>query len=404
MPASLDEPWMEPLQVLLEPDGILEQIRQALEELDSMLKGRSSKLGKAWVSVCWPFEEKEAKIITDRLHSLTDTATLSVSLSSHRQNRELLGDVGKIRTLAENAHFQTVLNCLSPLDFPAKREEILAAADRYAYAWILDTDEYKHWHDGNARSLWYYGTPGAGKSVLASSIYAELTKAHKTDNAAIAIAFCSFDNDNSQDARSIAASILKQLLQIRGDARLPPELQELHRRSVLGKDCNKLELSAIHKLIQSALTTFDAAIIILDGLGEAGKSADRAKIIRNVHSYGATTKVLICSRPLDDIQAALRKIALCESTAQDATPPNVSGPKQQSDSSQIHYQFRPREKDLREYVLRRAQTELEESVWAKLETSRSYLKEGIFDMVVAQSQEMYVELPAALYMARILCI
>ncbi len=120
VPASLDEPWMEPLQVLLEPGGVMQQMREVLEELESKLKGRPSKLGQAWLTLCWPFEEKEAQKIIDRIHRLSTTANLAVSQSSHQLNREMIGDIGKIKTMAENSHFQTVNGLAVAAELPAE--------------------------------------------------------------------------------------------------------------------------------------------------------------------------------------------------------------------------------------------------------------------------------------------
>ncbi len=224
------------------------------------------------------------------------------------------------------------------------------------------------------------------------------------------IAFCSWDNDASQNARSIAASLLKQLLQVRADGHLPPQLQELHSRSTLGKDGKQPELTVINQLIRSSLASFDAAFIILDGLDEAGSNNGRAEIVETIHSYGPATKVLITSRQLDDISNALRDTLQCTTCGtkdageywrcrkcktfvlcQDDHAKSLAAGDHKHQTArelpQTRYEFRPRETDIRQYVERRLERDLQPGLGAHLE--RCGLKESTVDTVVEKSQDVY---------------
>src|SRR3954454_16916932 len=61
---------------------------------------------------------------------------------------------------------------------------------RDSYAWILDNEQYKQWHDDeNNRLLWIKGDPGKGKTMLLCGIIEELARSIG-DTANISFFFC----------------------------------------------------------------------------------------------------------------------------------------------------------------------------------------------------------------------
>lgn len=308
-PKSMDEPWMKPFEILRGPGGILNEMRDELSDLDRKLRSKSSRIGNALMTVRWPFEEKHVLKIIERLHRLQVTASLILTQSSHLMSQEILTGVTKADMILEDSHFEKVLSWLSPLNFVQTQQEVLGNMD--SYEWILDTPEFKPWHTGAVRSLWCYGAPGSGKSVLAASIYAELTKIHDTENVAVMVAFCIFDNEMSQKPEAIAANLLKQLLQVPGNDKIRAEVKELHKMETTRKKEQKLGLNRLIGLIQQALQTFDLSFIVLDGLDEVYTSSDRGEILEVVHSFGPRSKVMITSRPSHDIAVTLDKITTC---------------------------------------------------------------------------------------------
>lgn len=110
LPTSADEPWMQPLKALIKPEGhgVIDQIRQELTGLETKLTGTSTRVGKSWSTIRWPFEEKQALETIARVHRLKDTATLVISQSSHQLNREIISNVNNLTTVAQDEQFQKV--------------------------------------------------------------------------------------------------------------------------------------------------------------------------------------------------------------------------------------------------------------------------------------------------------
>lgn len=406
-PLSADQPWMQPLKALVEPEGhgVIDQIRQELTGLETRLTGTSSKVGKAWSTLRWPFEEKQALETIARVHRLQETATLVLSQSSHQLNREILSNVNHLTSAAEDEQFQNVLNWLSPFNFRQKQQEVRGAAE--SFPWILQDKRFMSWQVGDAPLLWCHGPPGAGKSVLAASLFDEIMRGCRDyQKVAVLVGFCSFDNENYQKPEPVVASLLKQVAQIRG--RLSSELKEEHSRS-LRQDGKKPELEKLKALLRKELEDFEKTFIIFDGLDEASNENDRAAIIATLHSLKPSAKVLITSRFSEDISTSIYDTmrcqncrshkksqywrctvcehhVLCEGCRIKAVESNDTDGSHQGvrQSSSASILFRPKKGDIRKYVRMR----IEADAGLKRMVDKSELGATIITNVVAKSEKL----------------
>ncbi|KAJ0337707.1 hypothetical protein COL154_006212 [Colletotrichum chrysophilum] len=85
------------------------------------------------------------------------------------------GELSCIKNVVEDTFLKKLLAWLTPLNFSQKQQEILGSADPYT-CHVLTSKRFKLWHEHDLRSLWCWGAPGAGKSVVAASVYADVTK------------------------------------------------------------------------------------------------------------------------------------------------------------------------------------------------------------------------------------
>ncbi|KAK2037850.1 ankyrin [Colletotrichum somersetense] len=306
-----DEPWVEPLKILDGPSGIAAQIREQLNELELQLTTTKGRFGEAMSTLRWPFQEKEATRIVSRLEELKQTTMLVIQQSSHRMNREIKEGLCHFRAVVDDTFYEKLLAWLTPLNFVRKQRDILGSADPYNCC-LLASDSFRTWHDDDLRSLWCFGAPGAGKSVVAASVYADLIKQHKEDSVAVMIAFCSFDDEESQSPRNLIASLLKQVLQTRGSSRVPSKLKEHYSKAATSKDGQLLSVESLTEFLREELKTYDAAYVILDGLDEVSNIAERAAVVKAVHDIGAGAKVIITSRHSEDIIEALQRTQVCK--------------------------------------------------------------------------------------------
>ncbi|EFQ31580.1 uncharacterized protein GLRG_06869 [Colletotrichum graminicola M1.001] len=385
-----DEPWVEPLRVLDGSSGIAAQVREQLNELELQLTTTKGRFGEAMSTLRWPFQEKEAMRIVSRLEELKQTTMLVIQQSSHRMNREIKEGLCHFRAAVDDNFYEKLLAWLTPLNFVRKQRDVLGNADPYNCC-LLASDSFRSWHDDDLRSLWYFGAPGAGKSVVAASICADVIKQHREDNVAVMIAFCSFDDEESQSPRNLVASLLKQVLQNRGSSKVPSKLKECYSKATTSKDGQPLGVESLTECLREELKTYDSAYVILDGLDEVSNIEERAAVVKAVHGIGVGAKVIITSRHSEDIIEALQGTQVCKEC--------------QTKDAQVYWRCRncasyvmcenchsatPRESDISDYVTTRLDSDRELRKLLGPDSGQEILRRFTISTVTEKSEKIFL--------------
>ncbi|KAK4209645.1 hypothetical protein QBC37DRAFT_430021 [Rhypophila decipiens] len=161
---------------------------------------------------------------------------------------------------------------LSPEDMMADQEHYTELRRGYpgTGGWILRRNLVTTWLDPSANVnpiLWVTGIPGAGKTILASTV---IEAAARQSAAKLAFVYCKDGNRNRNDFISIARNLLYQLsrnddpLTEYIDAIMSREGQTTLQRSELAKD-----------LLRVVVRSHDKVFIIVDGLDECLKQEKR---------------------------------------------------------------------------------------------------------------------------------
>ncbi|KFZ12211.1 hypothetical protein V502_07220 [Pseudogymnoascus sp. VKM F-4520 (FW-2644)] len=179
--------------------------------------------------------------------------------------------------------------------------------------WIIKNETFQKWMDGNLKTLWCPGKPGAGKTFLASVIIDHCLTVYYssiTENKSIGIAWMYF-NYNDQDTNSmdqVMASLTKQLI-----ASVAPEIgtsimtdatdfRKKHKSGSPGPDDYFMVLSKV-------IGSMEKTVLILDALDECAdtdsKGVNREWLINSLLKLGA--QLLITSRDMPSIEALFEK-------------------------------------------------------------------------------------------------
>ncbi|KAJ9603646.1 hypothetical protein H2200_011832 [Cladophialophora chaetospira] len=179
--------------------------------------------------------------------------------------------------------------------------------------WVLNHPQYQHWRETLRDDLiWVSADPGCGKSVLAKSLIDY--ELRNTDNHTICYFF--FKDIEEQDNLSAAlCAILHQLFIHR------PQLIR-HAIGVHEKSGDKItkDLSELWRIWLAAARDAEAGSVtcVLDALDECREDDRRRLIAMLVDFYNASLstpsehsqiKILVTSRPYDDIQYHFGKVA-----------------------------------------------------------------------------------------------
>jgi hypothetical protein len=156
-PSEIDEP-SEPFYTLKDPKGLLEQIRDAIEDLDRKCKTTTSGSGKVLQTLAWPFTQKEINRTLDRIGRLNEYLNTVLTASSSRWVREIRSIGQESRDLARDSHFRAVTAWLSPLNFRQKQMDIMGTPGTGAI--FFSDPTFMEWLHGPKRVLWGHGAPG----------------------------------------------------------------------------------------------------------------------------------------------------------------------------------------------------------------------------------------------------
>ncbi|KAH6999490.1 hypothetical protein EDB80DRAFT_583322, partial [Ilyonectria destructans] len=200
----------------------------------------------------------------------------------------------------QNAEVRKILDWLTPVDYGPQQSDYLNRRQPGTGQWFLNSQEYKTWLSTSKQTLFCPGIPGAGKTILASIVIADLSEQFREDTTiGIAYLYCNFRQGHNQEARDLLASLLKQLCHP-----IPPDdVKYLYQRHEGAR--TRPSFDEISTALQSVTSIYSRVFIVIDALDECQSSDGcRSKLLSNIFSLQAKTKtnVLATSRPLPEIE------------------------------------------------------------------------------------------------------
>ncbi|OCK76482.1 ankyrin, partial [Lepidopterella palustris CBS 459.81] len=183
--------------------------------------------------------------------------------------------------------------------------------------WFLESKQYTKWKTGTISSLWLYGIPGCGKTVLSSTVLRNMLQhCHDDPGKVIAYFYFDFNDTQKQDPELMLRSLICQLSQ--QCVKIPTGLYTLCSSCENGQ--RQPSLDALLEVTQQMIREFPQSYIILDALDEC---ADRAKLMGILEKIAEwqlqKLHLLVTSRRERDIESSLecfidRQNAICLQT------------------------------------------------------------------------------------------
>ncbi|TEY45515.1 hypothetical protein BOTCAL_0330g00100 [Botryotinia calthae] len=244
------------------------------------------------------------------LSTVSTTAEKVVDIS--KQVTTISDSVDAIITQQMDKESLKVLKWLSAIDCHSKQREILSRRQEGTGEWLFKSQEYQNWLGEKDRLLWCSGSPGAGKTVLASAIVDDLETRFSASNVGIAFIYCNYAEKIS--IAEYIASIIQQLIRQRY---VIPDyvLDSYHKHRSMGTNINATE--AVH-LLHSLTTEFPRLYIVVDALDECEETKKtRTNLIRQLQSLPSNAHLLLTSRRLGDIAEKLSDYPHLEIRASD---------------------------------------------------------------------------------------
>lgn len=202
---------------------------------------------------------------------------------------------------SDSAKFEELKSWLSPIDAERSLQRNLRLYAKSRPSWYLQDDTFRSWKAASAskRILWWSGNSGAGKTILASFLVAELRQRQAQSDAAVAIFYCSYKPQEGyeQTPTAVMRCLCRQLLEKHPGLRFQVE----HYKDLMenGESLNTDgEEADEQSLIRDLLLHFDESFIIIDALDECG-DRERHELMRQLDAVLKKTpglRLLVTSR------------------------------------------------------------------------------------------------------------
>ncbi|KAL8775416.1 MAG: hypothetical protein Q9194_003784, partial [Teloschistes cf. exilis] len=310
------QPWYIAVRALAVENGPLDQFKQALETLQAKMTdgGRLKKAGEA---LMWKFKKEEIASILARMERLKTLIEIALQMDHFKLSQAIKDDTNFLRTHVpvfqsgvdtirqdqNSAKHHRLLEWVSASNYPLQQSDIIKRRQEGTGQWFLDAPEVARWLKETGTTLFCPGIPAAGKTMIAAIAIDHLLKLAQSSSHGVAYVYINYKAQEEQDASSLLAAILKQLVQ--GQLSTVEHIERLHQKHA--SQGTKPSLDEIYNTLRDVLTDYPTVHLVIDALDECqdGTRHQFLAKIRDLHA-GRDVRLMVTARSIPNIEDAFR--------------------------------------------------------------------------------------------------
>ena len=100
---------------------------------------------------------------------------------------------------------------LSPANSEANYQAAVELCEPGTGQWIFQTDQFQTWMSLQNAALWLHAKPGAGKTVMASTVNARLQEQSATEGSVVSYHFFDYKDPKTQSPTKMLETLLAEL-------------------------------------------------------------------------------------------------------------------------------------------------------------------------------------------------
>jgi len=280
------------------PNGPLELCTKRMEEISSKLERKKGGVGRA---LAWPFQRKDITESLEFIEKQKSSLSLAMQGNTLQATLNIELDVKDIQGYVHTKAKKDMLKWLYKVDPFENHSAARTKWEPGTGEWFTSSHEFTSWLLPG-RSLWLYGIPGAGKTVLSSTIVERIKECLGR------FPLCFYFDYRDQRKQSVVNMLYTVLAQLAENG-VPPEIQELYKMSAHGTrdatigQLKETFLSIAKRIASGRHTTY----LVLDALDECEDRAMLLSVMAEI-CQSACINVLTTSRPEQDISSVLKEI------------------------------------------------------------------------------------------------
>jgi len=297
---------------LSQPDGPLKECEEMLRQIERRIQLKREHSGK-FKAITWPWqwEEMAKKLNLIDRHKQTftlalqgDIATTTLAIQDTVNQIHSFVKEGRdvAHALRHDLHTQQdseIINWLATTDQNSNHSAAREKWEPGTGDWFLSSTQFAEWLQPPKSSLWLNGIPGAGKTILCSTIIEKVQSRCGSDEIC---AFFYFDSISGQVEKQTISGMLSSLLAQISEAQIDPEVHQLYERCQKGRRTPTFD--EISKTLFTVLHKGRKVYLILDALDECTERQLLLRVVEQMLSLDSI-HLLLTSRKEYDIQTAL---------------------------------------------------------------------------------------------------
>ncbi|KAF1970704.1 hypothetical protein BU23DRAFT_537789 [Bimuria novae-zelandiae CBS 107.79] len=322
-------PWYTAVRALGVENGPLDQFKQALEALQTTMTdgGQLQQVGKALV---WKFKKEEIAGILVRIERLKALVGIALQMDHFKLSQAIKDDTNVLRTHVPaihsrvdeiqqdqvNAKHSKIMGWISPTGYPAQQSDIIGRRQKGTGKWFLDAPEFTRWLGEPKGTLFCPGIPGAGKTMVAAIAIDHLLKSVQSSLVGVAYVYCNYKAQEEQDASSMLAAIVKQLVQ--GRPSMAEPVARLHKQHA--DRGTKPSLEEIFGALREVVAKYSTVYVVIDALDECRDSdGTRSQLLARLKDLqvGQDICIMATARFIPEIEAEFQTAMKLEIQASD---------------------------------------------------------------------------------------
>ena len=205
----------------------------------------------------------------------------------------------------DSVKHRRLLDWISSTDYPAQQSDIIKRRQEGTGQWFLDAPKVARWLKEAGATLFCPGIPGAGKTMIVAIAIDHLLELAQNSSHGIAYVYCNYKSQKEQNASSILAAILKQLIQGRPSIVEPVErLYQQHANRG-----TKPSLDEMSSVLQDMLVHYPTVYIVIDALDECrDNNGTRRQVLSKIRDLQARgdVRLMATSRFIPEVVEEFR--------------------------------------------------------------------------------------------------
>jgi hypothetical protein len=258
----------------------------------------------------WPWKEKDVRKILQSLEKFKTIFILALNgetLQVVRAIQESVKDVSEsIRTMTISDRHKSILDWVKSNDPSINHNAARQKHEPTTGDWLLESELFTKWTNATNGSLWLYGKPGAGKTILCSTIIEHVKSLCPNDgDDRYGYFYFDFSDSKKQTVTGMLRSTIAQL----SVPNLPAEVQELYQKFNHGQHQPSQD-----ELVETLISLFKDShrtYLVMDALDECTERKELLSVIRRIVEIDSVkVNMLVTSREEQDISEGMRGVIL----------------------------------------------------------------------------------------------